>query len=283
MKSAHRIVLMSIFSLSVARAQAGEVRATVVETKAPAFVPAAQGRFRLAGYLPKDAEVEVLGRTKDGRYLKVSASRANGAKTELFIRTKDVRARRLADSVAPAAPMQMMAVSSASAPLVSAPVSAPGAPMVVPATDVWVEETFGPDPYEPKHPWSFGAGLGGYSARGKTNFSISGDLRYLWRTYTETLFGVDLSFGTTSAVGMRIDQRLYGTWSESFRPYIQGGYRIADLSESKSSALDAGLGFQVWHHGGSYFELGAFYLWNTLFDEHGENGVVFGGSSGIRF
>jgi hypothetical protein len=247
---------------------AAEYVATVLEPKAPAYVPSGDGRLRVKGHLPRDAELEVLGRTKDGRHLKVAVKRQNGERTEVFVRSKDVRLRKL-EAAAPAPEVMVPDEIAVVAP------SGGGAAPAEPAPKE--------DPYEPKHPWSFGAGMGGYSSRGQTNFSISGDVRYLWRTYTETLFGLDFAFGSTTAVGLRAGQRLYGVWSEKFRPYVHGGYRIASLSDGDTSALELGGGFQVWYGGGSYFELGAFYLWNTLFYPAGENGVVFGGSSGIRF
>jgi|GEM_PF-1217612 len=265
MKSSRLVVLASVafFALAATRSALAEVRASVVETKIPAFSADSKGRLRVAGYLLKDSEVDVRGRTKDGRYLKVYATRAKGGGAELYVRTRDVRLRRLSEAAT--VPVEAMPETEA----------------IVPAHGV--ERVEQEDPYEPRHPWSFGAGMGGYSSRGKTSFGISGDLRYLWRTYTETLFGLDFAFGDTTAIGLRAGQRLYGTWSEKFRPYIHGGYRIADLSDGNTSAVELGGGFQVWYGGGSYFELGAFYLWNTIFDSNGENGILFGGSSGIRF
>ena len=136
-----------------------------------------------------------------------------------------------------------------------------------------------PDP----HRWSLGAGFGGYSVSNKTQVTITGEIRYKWTRVTETVSGVDLSFGSSAAFGLRLAERFYAPVSHTFVPYLHTGYRISNVARFDTSAWDLGGGFQVIQGGGSYFEVGVNYLMAKPFNDSGDNAWVFGGSSGFRF
>lgn len=134
-----------------------------------------------------------------------------------------------------------------------------------------------------EHPWSFGAGLSGYSSSVETRIQVSGDLRYLWNLANETLLGLDVNFGLQPSVGVRGGERYY-FWPESqLRPYIHAGIRVFDVRFIQSSAFDPGFGVQFIHTKGAFVELGANFLWATPFDRLRPNMWLFGGSSGLRF
>jgi hypothetical protein len=131
-------------------------------------------------------------------------------------------------------------------------------------------------------PWSLGLGLTGTSNKENTSFVLTSELRYLWVPAFESSGSVDLSLGTTNAIGLRLGQRVYAPL-ETFRPYVGTGYRIQNNKDISSSAIELNFGFQVVRNAGAYFELGATYLFRTVFDSQAQNYWVFGGASGIRF
>jgi len=254
-----------------------ELRATPLRNRVEVFAsPRLAGRP--VGYLDADAEVEVSGRTADGRGVQLIVSRRGGERVKVFGRARDFRFRRV----------------EAEREIERLPVVDVGPGAEPERAHEREDEAVEPEANEESHarrrdrcrlakPWGFGASFGGYSAGGDTTATVSGDIRYAWCTWTETVLGLDLGFGSDFLVGARAGQRFYATF-DSFRPFVHAGYRIFDLSRSESSALELGGGFQIAYGGGSYFEIQVLYLWNTLFNKtNGANAWVFGGGSGIRF
>jgi len=134
-----------------------------------------------------------------------------------------------------------------------------------------------------EHPLSLGAGLSGYSSSEKSQIQISGELRYLWNWRNEAMVGLELSFGSDSAVGMRIGERHYIPLGSRFSPYLHFGLRSFDVTSPTNMAFDPGFGIQFTHPQGAFVELGANYLWASPFEKGRENIWIFGGSSGLRF
>ena len=209
----------------------------------------------LIGKLRRGTHVEVLSKSADGTFLRVEAKNAKGVAVQGYAEARDFEIP--IDEGEPARPARRSSRRHE-------------------AREEDVEEA-------PRQHWAFGAGFAGYSSGGTTNITVSGDARYLWTPWTETLLGLDLTFSDTTYLGTRVGERFYAPLA-GFRPYVHTGFRVFDISTSGTAALELGGGFQVVYGGGrSFFDLGVTYLVRTPFNELATNGWVFGGTSGLRF
>jgi hypothetical protein len=246
------------FEPSKAHAQE-PVKARALLARTPVF--AGPGGKRL-GYLRAGSEASVLFRTADGRYLVLELKKSDGSRVQAYGLADDFK-------------MGDFKANDEEGP----ELRERRAERRREHGDEAAEANEGDDF---KH-WSVGFGFSGTSSSSGTQVVISGDLRYLWLKWLETLVGLDLELGSKSALGLRAGQRFYAPVSDSFRPFVHAGYRMSDVKDMQSAALEFGGGFQVAYRQGSYFELGIFYLYPKPFNSDAEGYFVFGGSSGIRF
>jgi hypothetical protein len=214
---------------------------------------------RPMGVLKKGTVVQVVSKTADGQFVRIQVPKEDGSIASGYVKTKDLKLERA------------LAKTPAPQPVTSEE-----------QTTDEVEEVSSRS-HRPDRQVSFGVGFGGYSFGGNTYVTVSTDARYLWVDWTESIVGVDLTFGEDTFWGYRLGQRFYAPLG-SFRPYVHLGYRRFDAADSKNAAWETGGGFQVFYAGGtSFFDVGALYLSRTSFDASATNGWVFGGSSGVRF
>lgn len=210
------------------------------------------------GALKKNTIVDVVSKSADGAWLRVNAPRADGTSATGWVRTADFAIE--SSGVQDAAEV---------------------------AADDNDEDTQPVHAAGHAHPhlrrWSIGGSLGGYATNTESAFVIMTDLRYAWSMYTESILGLDFTFGTNTFVGFRVAQRLYAPL-ESIRPYLHAGFRRFQMSQPLSGAYELGAGFQMTSFGSdTYFELGAVYLLRTPFDDLAVNTFIFNGGIGKRF
>ncbi|MBS1983886.1 MAG: SH3 domain-containing protein [Bdellovibrionales bacterium] len=208
--------------------------------------PAPSTRVRPLGILKQGTVVEVVSRTANANYVKIKTVKASGGTAIGYVRTGDLEF--LEDDL--------------------------------PAN----RERLTRDDDDVLNRWSFGAGLSGYSSGGVSSYTVSADLRYLWSRWTESILGLDLSFADSQTLfGGRVAQRLYAPLGR-YRPYLHGGYRLANFKDLNASAIETGAGLQVvYGNGSSYFEVGVTYLIRKPFQDNVDNAFILSGSSGLRF
>lgn len=132
--------------------------------------------------------------------------------------------------------------------------------------------------------WALGLGLSGVSTDNQTRVLLGIEGRYQWNPVIENALGLDFTFGgSTLLLGSKFLTRAYAPLP-SFKPFLQAGIAMSDLSEVPSSgAWILGFGFQITRPGGAYFELGADYFLRETFNSMAKDAWIFGGSSGFRF
>lgn len=246
------IALLAFSSLSAAAA----VRA-VAQRDRVGFWLQPGGSQKPVGALKKNTIVDVVSKSADGAWLRVNAPRTDGTSATGWVRTQDFAVE--SSGVQDAAGLEDENDE-----------------------DVQPAHAAGHPPHPIKH-WSIGGSIGGSATSTQSVFVVMTDVRYAWSMYTESILGLDFTFGSNTFVGFRVAQRLYAPL-ESVRPYVQVGFRRFQMTESLSGAYELGAGFQVASFGpDTYFELGAVYLIRTPFDEFAANTFIFNGGIGKRF
>ena len=251
-----KILGMFLSLCVVTLSHANDIRAVIVGDQGTLWSqPEASGKP--VAILKGGAALHVLSRTVDKQWLRVEARTGkNGGTLQGFVRSQDVLLTdaRLAPVPSP---------EKKSYPKLS-------------ESPTQVDD-------EVLYPWSFGFGFSGYSTPVASYFLISGDARYAWTQWTESMLGLQLGLGGGTQFGAQVGERFYAPL-DNFRPYAQIGYLRSDLRYSMSSAWVMGGGFQVSYGGGhSFFELGILYLLRTPFGPYNLNSWSFAGGSGIRF